>query len=55
MAVRSARVDAKRELHACTGIGANSNQFEIVTSIGNYLGLLVTNLNGISKILPRHN
>ena len=30
-----------------TGFGANSNQGQVVTSIGDYLGLLVTNLNDI--------
>ena len=36
-----------------TGFGANSNQGQIVTSIGYYLGLLVTNLNDSLINLPR--
>ena len=38
-----------------TGFGANSNQGQIVTSIGYYLGLLVTNLNDTRINLPRPN
>ena len=38
-----------------TGFGANSNQGQIVTNIGYYLGLLVTNLNDNLIILHRPN
>ena len=38
--------------HACTGFGANSNQGQIVTDIGYYLGMLVTILNDSLIILP---
>ena len=47
-AARHAVVAAKR----ATGFGANSNQGQIVTDIGYYLGLLVTNLNDSLTILP---
>ena len=35
-----------------TGFGANSNQGQIVTNIGYYLGLLVSILNDSLMILP---
>ena len=38
-----------------TGFGGNSNQGQIVTNIGYYLGLLVTNSNDSLIILPRPN
>ena len=38
--------------YTTTGFGANSNQGQIVTNIGYYLGLLVTNLKKSPVILP---
>ena len=38
-----------------TGFGANSNQGQIVTNIGYYLGLFVTNSNDSLIVLPKPN
>ena len=54
-AIISPNADLFENNPRATGFGANSNQGQIVTNIGYYLGLLVTNSNDILIILPRPN
>ena len=50
---KRASVDVSSNAWSNTGFGANSNHGQVVTNIGYYFGLLVTNLNDATKFLPR--